>query len=527
MCEPRLTQIAGKIDARSLTPPMTIANRPAVSSRTPDPPAGQPFAWVRFLHQPLAALGLVAIDPAAWPLYLTVLLVLTVEWPLHLQLAEGIEIYPPAEWTSASAAYLLGLAFLPIFWLSTALGFAIIVLLDASGVVRASGIAADSVRWIRGQPHPPGVTVDGHLRGVVNVSTQAVRITVIASLHHLRIEPPLLLLVLLTEAAVAVWLAIIPIPGRMAPRQRWRRLTDALGWDMLVATAALQVLMIYSLLASAQRAGTAGWVATSAATLVVFFFLKSLNDTRIESERRRLELVGVRSELARRQRLAGIGHTASAVFHQVARQHGAIGIFAHLVARDVENATAPDWRRRVSEHAAGIRASVDEANRVVDELMQFGQDRVLNLSEQRVAALVVECVRACQPRAAVRGIRIELLAGPEQAVVVDRHKLEQALGNLLDNAIEASPTGERVQVEWSLDGARVRIGVRDYGAGVPEHLRARLFTPFCTSKPEGIGLGLVLARELVEAHGGAVSVRHATPGSEFVLDLPVAPAIRI
>src|SRR5262245_54434636 len=147
-------QVAGEAPARkacanrtfSLTPRTTIANRPAGSSRTADPSAGQAFAWLRFLHQPLAAVGLLAIDPAAWPLYLTVLLVLTVEWPLHLQLAEGIEVYPPAEWTSASAAYLLGLAFLPIFWLSTALGFAIIVLLDGSGVVRASGIAADSVR---------------------------------------------------------------------------------------------------------------------------------------------------------------------------------------------------------------------------------------------------------------------------------------------------------------------------------------------------------------------------------------------
>src|SRR5262249_16853199 len=82
------------------------------------PAAGQRFAWLRFLHQPLAAAGLLAIDPSAWPLYLTVLIVLTCEWPFHLQLAEGIEIYPPAEWTSASAAYVLGFAVLPVFWLS-------------------------------------------------------------------------------------------------------------------------------------------------------------------------------------------------------------------------------------------------------------------------------------------------------------------------------------------------------------------------------------------------------------------------
>ena len=63
---------------------------------------------------------------------------------------------------------------------------------------------------------------------------------------------------------MAVWLAVLPIPGRMAPSERWRSLADALGWDMLVATAALQVLMIYFLLVSLERAGIAGWAATSA-----------------------------------------------------------------------------------------------------------------------------------------------------------------------------------------------------------------------------------------------------------------------
>ena len=125
--------------------------------------AGQPFAWLRFFHQPLAAVGLLAVDPSAWPLYLTVLLVLTFEWPFHLQLAEGIEMYPPAEWTSASAAYVLGFAVLPVFWLSATLGFGLIVLLDSLALVRASGIASESVRWIRGEAHPSGVVVDGHV----------------------------------------------------------------------------------------------------------------------------------------------------------------------------------------------------------------------------------------------------------------------------------------------------------------------------------------------------------------------------
>jgi signal transduction histidine kinase len=505
----------------TLTAERCLRDSPAVHGT---PPAAQPFAWLRFLHQPLAAVGLLALDPDAWPLYVTVLAVLTVEWPFHIQLADDLEIYPPAEWTAASAAYVVGLALLPVFWLSAALGFALIVLLDGTGLVRASGIAADSVRWIRGRPHPPGVTVDGHLRGFVNVSTQAVRITVVAALHHLHLDPSLLIVVLVTEGAVAVWLAVLPIPGRMAPRLRWRRLAGTLGWDMLAATAALQVLMIYVLLVSLDSAGTAGWVATSAATLIVFGILKRLNDTRLESERRRRELLDVQEELAQRERLAVIGRTASTVFHQVARQHGAIGMFAHLLARDVEGPDGPDWRRRVREHSGRILASLEEANRVVDELMRFGQDRALNFYEQPVAALVEECVGACRPRATARGVRLEVLAGRDQPVVVDKHKIRQALANLLDNAVDASRAGEPVEVRWAVAGPLLRIVVRDYGAGVPAAMRPRLFAPFCTTKLDGIGLGLALARELVEAHGGQVEARDAMPGSEFVVCLPLDPA---
>jgi signal transduction histidine kinase len=468
--------------------------------------------------------GLLAVDPALAPLYATVLIVTTLEWPFHIQLAEDMEIYPAAEWTSAAAAYILGIAFLPVFWLSATLGFFLIVALDSAGVVRASGIAADTVRLMRGQPHPPGLGVDGHLRGFVNVSTHAIRAAVVAGVRTVAPEAPLLLLVLGAEGAVALWLSVVPIPGRMAPRRRWQRLAEALGTDMLFATAALQVVIVYVLLEAFARGGTSAFVAASACTLVLHALVKRLNDTRIESERRRRELLQMRDELDRRHRLAVIGHTASAVFHQIARQHGSIGIFAHLLERDAAEPGTPGWLGRLREHVSGIRTSVDEANRVVDELLRFGQDRALNLYPQPLDALLGECVTECRPHAAQRGVSLEMLAGPDAMATVDKRKIKQAIGNVLDNAIQASPAGGRVEVQPVLDGAVVRIAVRDYGAGIPAAIRSQLFTPFCTSKADGAGLGLALARELVEAHGGEIGWRDAEPGTEFVVSLPLSSA---
>src|SRR5262249_33543127 len=175
-------------------------------TRTLSPPAPpgprEPFVWLRFLHQPLAAVGLLAVEPSAWPLYVSVLLVLTLEWPFHIQLVEDMEIYPSAEWTSAAAAYILGAALLPVFWLSATLGFFLIFVLDSAGLVRADGIAADTVRAIRGQPAPPAVGVDGHLRGFVNVSTHAIRVATVAGVRAVAPGAPLFVLVLVTEGAV-------------------------------------------------------------------------------------------------------------------------------------------------------------------------------------------------------------------------------------------------------------------------------------------------------------------------------------
>jgi signal transduction histidine kinase len=222
--------------------------------------------------------------------------------------------------------------------------------------------------------------------------------------------------------------------------------------------------------------------------------------------------------------MAAIGHTASTVFHQIARHHGAIGIFAHLLARGPAGNDPARWMTNVHDHAKRILASLEEAKRVIDELLRFGQDRSLNLYPHSFAALVRECVGDCDARAERRQVALVLAPVPEATLLLDKHKVKQAIANLVDNAIDATPAGERVEIEATLDGPVARITVRDHGTGVPETIRPRLFTPFCTTKTDGIGLGLALARELAEAHGGSVVWRPASPGAVFVLTLPHHPA---
>src|SRR5262245_26149595 len=113
-----------------MSPPSSGSSRSPTAPGPPSSPSRQawwarqddnssePWAWLRFLIGPLVLVGLAASHAADWPLYLILLVVLTLEWPFCIQLTERVEIYLPVGWTSAAAAYAVGLPILPLVWLS-------------------------------------------------------------------------------------------------------------------------------------------------------------------------------------------------------------------------------------------------------------------------------------------------------------------------------------------------------------------------------------------------------------------------
>lgn len=174
-----------------------------------------------------------------------------------------------------------------------------------------------------------------------------------------------------------------------------------------------------------------------------------------------------------------------------------------------------DWEEDMTR-GLGVIASRSEAlNKFMDAYARLARLPQPRLEELDLGSLVRRVVRL-ETR-----VQVDLRPGPTLAVRADGAQIEQLLINLIRNAVDAAlETGGGVRVGWEAEDGQVEIRVSDEGPGLPDS--ANLFVPFFTTKPGGSGIGLVLSREIAEAHGGSLvlSNRANHRGCEARLRLP-------
>ena len=190
---------------------------------------------------------------------------------------------------------------------------------------------------------------------------------------------------------------------------------------------------------------------------------------------------------------------------------------------------ADDSREMISTiYSEAVRLS-ETINRYLDLTRLESGAQPLHLSQVSCQQLIAGCIRNLSVFAAERGIRLIPQISPNApSLRVDAQLLSQAISNLLSNAIKYSPPETEVIISAELHHAGVTISVRDQGFGIPEELRERIFEKFyrlqrdATSGIVGTGLGLPLVKEIVELHGGQITVESApSAGSAFIITLPL------
>lgn len=216
----------------------------------------------------------------------------------------------------------------------------------------------------------------------------------------------------------------------------------------------------------------------------------------------------------------------SRVSHELRTPLNAVLGFAQLL----EQAPVIDARHR--SWATQIVASGRHLLALVEDVLGLSSATSGELQLQRtavpLAGVLADCLSMLAGDAAARQITLQRPPDPLPAVIADERRLRQALANLLTNAVNYNRVGGQVTLQVRSDAGWVRIEVTDTGPGLSLAQQARLFQPFERLGAEqgpvaGTGLGLALARELVQAMGGTVSVvSQVGTGSTFCLNLPAA-----
>lgn len=227
-------------------------------------------------------------------------------------------------------------------------------------------------------------------------------------------------------------------------------------------------------------------------------------------------------ELAHVSRLASVGEIATELAHQINQPLSAIGMFGSAAVRHLEKGGEPS---RVLEWLEMIKAQVQRASDVVQRLRRFVQKGEMQWQAVDLNRPVREVVALLEHE--IRAGRVKLTLELDEAlpaVRADPLLLEQVIYNLVRNALEAvsdrEPAGA-VTVRTTAGPERVRLEVLDNGPGVDENLGERIFEPFVTQKPGGLGVGLAISRSIVQAHKGELGWENRTGGGTvFHLDLP-------
>jgi len=251
------------------------------------------------------------------------------------------------------------------------------------------------------------------------------------------------------------------------------------------------------------------------------------------TERRRAE------ELARQQqeqlqftsRLVTMGEMASTLAHELNQPLAAIASYNAGCLNLLERPDcAPQDIRPALEK---ISVQAQRAGKIIRRVHDFVRKSEPKRAPCSLGEVIEDCLGFVEADARKHHIRIECVVPPLPPIPADRLMLEQVLLNLIRNGMEAMaatpPSARVIHVATEMNATELRISVSDCGAGISPEVRAKLFTAFFTTKPEGMGVGLSICRSIIEFHRGRLWAEDnpqspTGTGTIFIFTLPLEEA---
>jgi len=249
----------------------------------------------------------------------------------------------------------------------------------------------------------------------------------------------------------------------------------------------------------------------------------SLESAQTAVVRQGRESLALERRLREAEKLAAIGNLAAGVAHEIAAPLNVISGRAELLLKRENDPAARNRNLQI------IIQQINRITTIVRNLLDFARRREPRLQRVDLGVVVEDAAEFLETELERAGVELIRDGGGSAWVEADPDLLHQVLVNLLLNALQAMEDGggpRRLTVRVGATAEAAIAEVEDTGPGLPPEVRQRLFEPFYTTKARGTGLGLVVARSIIEEHAGSLEADNAVmcAGARFRITLPLATA---
>jgi len=242
--------------------------------------------------------------------------------------------------------------------------------------------------------------------------------------------------------------------------------------------------------------------------------VEQLRESRVEIERLH------RTQMSRAEHMATLGEMATGLAHEIRNPLAGIAGVIEIIGRDLPDSSPA--RAVVKD----VRQEIARINRIVTDLLQTARPHPPKVRKSDLNTTVEHAVMLGRQQGLSKGVEISLHKDPSLPEVEhDSDQIHQVMLNLLLNALQAIDSNGKIAVTVELKGDNAVIEVADNGRGIAPELLPNIFRPFFTTKGDGTGLGLSLARRIIEDHQGRIDVTSAVgKGTTFSVVLPLQRA---
>ncbi|TFH04476.1 MAG: cyclic nucleotide-binding domain-containing protein [Spirochaetales bacterium] len=247
-------------------------------------------------------------------------------------------------------------------------------------------------------------------------------------------------------------------------------------------------------------------------------FVEDLRRRNDELEAANKEVKEAQEELLRSERFSNLGKMSSMILHDIRNPISIVKGLGEMIQLMVEDPA------KVREYANLIVLEAERLNRIAGELLDYSRGEIrLDMRVADIPAMLTQLEASVSERFASKKVELKIVNSCDAPVILDQERLLRALINIADNARKAMDPGGRLEIDVREHQSDLQITALDDGVGMSDEVLERIFEPFYSSSRDGgTGLGMVIVKNVIEAHEGSLSVEStAGQGTRITIQLPM------